>query len=148
MVRAVSEVEGGLDEPTELEPEQGTLGLTAPEDAHERADWERAAAAVLRKARRLNDDDEDRLVWDRLSRTTLDGIPVAPLGTRDLLEDLTTHGRPSRAGDWDIRAHLDIADAKAANEAALVDLANGVTSLWLEVAPDADLPTLLDGVLL
>ena len=28
---------------------------------------------------------------------------------------------------------------KAANEAALVDLTNGVTSLWLEVAPDADL---------
>ena len=148
MVRAVSEVEGGLDEPTELEPEQGTLDLTAPEDAHGRADWEKAAAAVLRKARRLKDEDDDQLVWDRLSRTTLDGIPVPPLGTRDLLEGLTTHGRPSRAGDWDIRAHLDIADPKAANEAALVDLANGVTSLWLEVTPETDLRMLLDGVLL
>ena len=52
-------VEGGLDEPEELEPDQGTLALAGPEDAHGRADWERAAAAVLRKARRLGDDDPD-----------------------------------------------------------------------------------------
>ena len=45
-------VEGGLDEPTALEPEQGALALAAPEDAHDRAAWEAAAAAVLRKAGR------------------------------------------------------------------------------------------------
>ena len=148
MVRAVSEVEGGLDEPTELEPEQGSLDLASPEDTHGRADWEKAAAAVLRKARRLADEDDDHLVWDKLARPTLDGIPVTPLGTRELLGELATEGRPDRAGDWDIRAHLDLVDVKAANEAALVDLTNGVTSLWLQVAPDADLATLLDGVLL
>ena len=144
----MTEVEGGLDEPTELEPEQGTLELAAPEDDHGRADWEKAAAAVLRKAGRLSDDDADDAAWAKLARTTLDGIAVSPLGTPDLLDDLATTGRPQRAGDWDIRAHLDIADPKLANEAALVDLTNGVTSLWLEVEPDADFDTLLDGVLL
>ncbi len=66
-----------LDEPTGLEPAQGELDLAAPEDAHGRADWEAAAAAVLRKARRLRDEDPDELVWERLSRTTLDGIGIS-----------------------------------------------------------------------
>ena len=144
----MTEVEGGLDEPTELEPEQGSLDLAAPEDDHGRADWEKAAAAVLRKAGRLSDDDADDTAWQKLARTTLDGIPVSPLGTPDLLDGLATTGRPGRAADWDIRAHLDIGNAKLANEAALVDLDNGVTSLWLEVGPDADFDTLLEGVLL
>jgi methylmalonyl-CoA mutase len=147
MARAMTEVEG-LDEPTELEPEQGSLDLASPDDDHGRADWERAAAAVLRKAGRLSDDDPDEAAWGKLGRTTLDGVVVPPLGTADLLDELTTAGRPSRAVDWDIRAHLDIAEPRLANEAALVDLTNGVTSLWLEVEPDADFDTLLDGVLL
>ena len=107
-------VEGGLDEPAELEPEQGSLALASPEDPHGRADWEAAAAAVLRKARRLTDEDADALVWEKLTRTTLDGIGVTPLGTPDLLDGLQTAGRPTRTGDWDIRAHLGVADAKAA----------------------------------
>ena len=55
----MTEVEGGLDEPAELEPEQGSLDLASPEDAHGRAEWEKAAAAVLRKAGRLAADDPD-----------------------------------------------------------------------------------------
>ena len=141
-------VEGGLDEPTELEPEQGSLALASPEDTHGRADWEGAAAAVLRKARRLTDEDDDALVWQKLTRTTLDGIGVTPLGTADLLDDVDTSGRPTRTGDWDIRAHLGVVDAKAAHEEAMTDLENGVTSLWLRLHPDADLDTLLDGVFL
>ena len=145
----MTQVEGGLDEPEELEPEQGTLDLADPGDRWTVADWEKATAAVLRKARRMTDEDPDELVWDKLTRTTLDDIPVTPLGTAAALEDLVTAGRPvSRTGDWDIRAHLVGRDPKAANEAALVDLDGGVTSLWLEVAPDADLATLLDRVLL
>ena len=103
---------------------------------------------MLRKAGRLTDDDADDAAWQKLARTTLDGIAVSPLGTADLLDGLATTGRPERAADWDIRAHLDIGNAKLANEAALVDLDNGVTSLWLEVGPDADFDTLLEGVLL
>ncbi len=144
-------VDGGLDEPTELEPEQGTLALASPDDRHTLADWEAATAAVLRKSRRLKDDDPDSLVWDKLTRTTLDGIDVTPLGTAALLDDLSTTGRPTRSGDWDIRAHLrahDGQDAKELNETALVDLNGGVTSLWLQVASGADLATVLHDVLL
>jgi methylmalonyl-CoA mutase len=141
-------VEGGLDEPTGLEPEQGSLALAAPEDTHGRADWEAAAAAVLRKSRRLADEDDDALVWQKLARTTLDGIAITPLGTPDLLDGLQSSGRPTRSGDWDVRAHLGVVDAKAAHEEAMTDLEGGVSSLWLRLAPDADLDTLLDGVYL
>jgi methylmalonyl-CoA mutase len=141
-------VAGGLDEPEELAPAPGSLELTGPGDQATVADWEAAAAAVLRKARRLTADDPDSLVWDKLGRKTLDGITITPLGTAAALDDLQTSGRPTRTGDWDIRAHLAGTDAKALNETALVDLDGGVTSLWLQVGADTDLATLLDGVLL
>ena len=142
-------VEGGLDEPEELEPEQGSLALADAGDRHSRADWEAAAAGVLRKAGRLADGDPDADVWDRLSVRTLDGIAVTPLGTPELLEDPATAGRPARTGDWDVRTHLSVGPGseRAANEALLVDLANGATSLWLRGA-DLDVATLLEGVLL
>jgi methylmalonyl-CoA mutase len=129
----MTEVEGGLAEPTELEPEQGSLELADPGDRWTSADWEKSAAAVLRKARRLGDDDPDSRVWEKLSRTTLDGIAVLPLGTAAVLDEVETSGRPTRSGDWDIRVHLNGPDAKLANEAALVDLNGGATSLWLEL---------------
>ena len=141
-------VDGGLDEPTELEPEQGSLDLASPEDRYARSDWEAAAAAVLRKAKRMSDDDDDALVWDKLSRTTLDEIKVVPLGTPDLLADLRTAGRPTRTGDWDIRAlHGDVRRAPD-NEELLVDLDGGVTSLWLRVDGATDFAAVLKGVLL
>jgi methylmalonyl-CoA mutase len=129
----MTEVEGGLAEPTELEPEQGSLELADPGDRWTSADWEKSAAAVLRKARRLGDDDPDSRVWEKLSRTTLDGIAVLPLGTAAVLDEVATSGRPTRSGDWDIRVHLNGPDVKLANEAALVDLNGGATSLWLEL---------------
>ncbi len=133
-------VEGGLEEPTELEPEQGTLALADPADDHTRADWEAAAAAVLRKAGRLREDDADGLVWERLTRTTLDGLAVPPLGTPDLLDDLATAGRPGRVGGWHVRTRV------ADRETAVADLDAGATSLW--VLADADLAAVLEGVLL
>ncbi len=133
-------VEGGLAEPTELEPEQGSLALADPSDDHDRAAWEAAAAAVLRKAGRLGEDDPDDLVWHTLARTTLDGLSITPLGTPELLDGLTTAGRPTRAGGWDVRTR------PADRDQALADLDTGATSLWVDA--DADLPKLLDGVLL
>ncbi|ANH36703.1 Methylmalonyl-CoA mutase small subunit [Nocardioides dokdonensis FR1436] len=141
-------VEGGLDEPTGLEPEQGSLELSGPDDDWQLSDWESATAAVLRKSRRMSDEDADSLVWDKLTRTTLDDIPVAPLGTRSLLDDLVTAGRPARSGDWDVRAHLAAGPEKLGNEALLVDLDGGVTSVWLEADAGTDLAVLLEGVLL
>lgn len=141
-------VDGGLAEPTDLEPEQGTLRLSAPGDTATEADWQAAAAAVLRKARRLGDDDPDALAVDRLTRSTLDGVPVLPLGTTASVVDLATSGRPRRTGDWDVRGLVVGADAATANEEALADLDGGVTSLWVRATPDTDLARLLQGVLL
>lgn len=138
----------GLKAPEEFEPEQGSLRLASPDDDASVADWERATAAVLRKARRLRDDQPDSDVWTALARTTLDGIEVPPIGSRELAVQATTSGRPTRAGDWDVRAGVVVQDERSTNEAILVDLDNGVTSLWLDRVDGVDLATLLDGVLL
>ena len=122
-----------------------SIELTQPEDAHTREEWERGAAGVLRKSGRIAEGDPDSLVWDKLTRTTLDGIGVTPLGVPG---GATSSVRPNRAGAWDIRSLVADPDAKRANEAALVDLDGGVTSLWLAADADTDLATTLDKVLL
>lgn len=127
---------------------EGALELAHADDAWTRADWEKATAAVLRKSRRLREDDPDSLVWEKLTRRTLDGIEITPLGTPASLEGLETAGRPARAGDWDIRALVEAGPEKLLNEAALVDLEGGVTSLWVQADAGTDLAVLLEGVLL
>jgi len=141
-------IEGGLDEPAELQPAEGSLRLVGDDDSYDAAAWEAATAAVLRKARRLGEDAPDSDVWAALTRTTLDGIDVAPIGQRSDLDGLTTSGRPQRTGAWYVRASLVGEDAAAVNEAALVDLDNGATSLHLDLEPGTDLAAALDGVLL
>ncbi len=120
---------------------------------HAVEEWEKAAAAVLRKARRLDDDDPDDAVWAELTRSTLDGIDVTPLGTPALVADLPDPVRPPARGDgWDVRALLADPDAQASNSAALTDLENGASSLLVQVGASgidvADLPAVLKGVLL
>ena len=127
--------------------------LLADGQEHSVAEWEKLAAAVLRKARRLGEDDPDEAVWDELTHSTLDGIEIPPLGTPALVADLPDPVRPPARGDgWDVRALLADPDASASNAAALTDLENGATSLWLQVGASgidvADLPTVLKGVLL
>ncbi len=125
----------------------------APGQEHDLSEWEHAAAAVLRKARRLTDDDPDDAVWAELAARTLDGIAVTPLGTPELVADLPEPFRPPARGDgWDVRSLLADPDATASRTAAMTDLDNGVTSLWVQVGasgvPVTDLGTALDGVLL
>ncbi len=121
------------------------LTLAQPEDAHSRADWEAATAAVLRKTRKLGDNDPDSAVWEKLTRTTLDGIGITPLGEPG---GPATPVRPNRQGAWDVRSLVSGPDAKLANEAALVDLDGGVTSLWLAADESTDVATTLKDVLL
>ncbi|WP_370291006.1 methylmalonyl-CoA mutase family protein [Nocardioides sp.] len=123
------------------------LTLAQPEDAHTRADWEAATAAVLRKSRRLGETDPDDAVWDKLTRTTLDGIGITPLG---LPGGEAAPVRPAREGAWDIRALVahPAGSEKTANEEALVDLEGGVTSLWVAADADTDLAATLASVLL
>lgn len=120
--------------------------------AHTRADWEKLAAGVLRKARKLADGDPDDLVWERLTRETLEGLDITPLGTADLLDDLQTSGRPDRVGEWDVRAWFTDPDPRATAADIQTDLNNGVTSVWLQVGdggvPAGSLAAALDGVLL
>jgi methylmalonyl-CoA mutase len=120
----------------------GAVRLASSEDEWSRADWEKAAAAVLRKSHRLRDDDPDSAVWRALTRTTYDGIEIPPLGTPDQLDELSTHGRPTRMGGWDVRTRMSGDTA-----AGVADLESGATSLWVladHVGPD--LAAALDGV--
>ena len=59
---------------------------------------------------------------------------------------------PARGDGWDVRGLLADPDARASHDAALTDLENGVTSLWIQVGASGvdagDLATVLDGVLL
>lgn len=115
-----------------------------------RSDWEREAAAVLRKSGRLTADDPDSAAWAKLARTTLDGFAIPPLGTASDLDDLVTVGRPTRTGTWDVRALVTGPDAATANREALEDLEGGATSIWLKVDASlgADLSPVLERVLL
>ena len=115
-------VEGGLEEPEELQPVQGSLALLLPGDEHRREDWDRAAAGVLRKTGRMTADSPDSEAWERLCRRTLDGIDVPPLGTPDLVRGLDTGVRPTRSGAWDTRVRLGGGAAGTLNAEALKSL--------------------------
>lgn len=138
----------GVKEPERFEPEEGSLRLTSDQDAYDASAWEAATAAVLRKSRRLAEDAPDSDVWRVLSRTTLDGVVVPPVGQPGDLDGLATSGRPLRAGAWDVRTPLVGGAAQELNEAALVDLENGATSLLLELEEGTDLSVVLDKVFL
>jgi methylmalonyl-CoA mutase len=121
-------------------PEQPSGSGDGPSD---RARWEKSAADVLRKAGRMKTEDPDALVWEKLTRTTLDGITVPPLATPETVQDVADPGSPGAAPytrgsvvsrpeeGWDIRAHLADPDAAQSAADAITDLENGVTSLWL-----------------
>lgn len=112
--------------------------------------WEQAAAAVLARMHRPVDDPAR--VWSALARTTIDDLAVPPLGTAERSAGRTLSVRspgPAAAG-WDVRAAVFDSSASASAAAAVTELENGATSLWLTVggsgvAP-ADLSTALRGV--
>lgn len=123
-------------------------------------DWEAAAAAVLRKARKLDADAPDSQVWDALASTTLDGITVSALGTPTAgLPEAGmpgqapfTRGRTAGPATWDIRARFADPDPARTREHIAADLDGGVNSLWLTLGIGAidhsDLPALLEPVYL
>ena len=110
---------------------------------HTQEEWEKAAAAVLRKSRRLADDAADSEAWAVLATTTLDGIAVSPLGTPALVADLPDTGLPGQApftrgatatrelDGWDNRAWFTDPDVERTARDVVTDLENGVNSLWI-----------------
>lgn len=125
--------------------------------------WESATAAVLRKLRKLGDDEPDSAVWTALARQTLDGVTITPLGTPALVAELPSAGavggapftRGSRADDggaWDIRSWFTDPDVERTTADVVADLENGVTSLWITVGaagiPAAAIATVLEPVFL
>jgi methylmalonyl-CoA mutase len=116
---------------------------------HTQEEWEKAAAAVLRKSRRLADDAADSEAWAVLATTTLDGISVSPLGTPALVADLPDTGLPGQApftrgatatrelDGWDVRAWFADPDAERTARDVVTDLENGVNSLWISAGSGA-----------
>ncbi|MFT4298344.1 MAG: methylmalonyl-CoA mutase family protein [Aeromicrobium sp.] len=110
--------------------------------------WEKAAAAVLRKTRKLAEDAPDADAWVRLTTRTLDGIEVTPLGTPALSSPLPATGLPGQTPytrgtqavrenrAWDIRGWFTDPDAQRSADDVLTDLENGVNSLWLTLGAD------------
>lgn len=129
---------------------------------HTRDEWEKAAAAVLRKSRKLGEEAPDSAAWAKLTTTTLDGITVAPLGTPALSADLPDGGLPGQApftrgatatrelDGWDIRAWFTDPDAERTARDVVTDIENGVNSLWISAGsggvPIDALATILEPV--
>ncbi|MGW5355553.1 methylmalonyl-CoA mutase family protein [Streptomyces sp. NPDC004031] len=136
-------------------PDEG-VSPAAPFPEATREQWRQLAAGVLRKSGKEVPDAEAEAAL----ATALDGgVTVRPLYTaQDTAPDPGLPGFPpyvrgsALLGGWDVRTRLDFADPAAANAAALDDLENGATSLWLAVRgpalPPGGLTRALDGVLL
>src|SRR6478609_6247201 len=112
--------------------------------------WQQAAAALLARMKRPVDDPAQ--LWSALARTTIDDLTVPPLGTAERSAgQALSIAAPGRApAGWDVRAAVFDRDPAAAAAAALTELENGATSLWLTVGGSgiaaADLPAALRGV--
>ncbi|MGK5626952.1 methylmalonyl-CoA mutase family protein [Streptomyces sp. URMC 123] len=142
-----------------VQPDELRLAAEFPDATRDR--WQHLVEGVLRKAGR--EGISGTAAEDALATELQDGITARPLYTAE--DGATDAGYPGfppylRAGrpqgttvsGWDVRQHHAHPDAARTNEAALADLENGVTSLWLSVGgaglPVAALPDALRGVYL
>ncbi|WP_424189520.1 methylmalonyl-CoA mutase family protein [Actinokineospora sp. G85] len=124
-----------------VEPDELTLAGEFADAAREQ--WQDLVAGVLRKSGSLPEGHEGE-VEQLLASRTYDGVAVLPLYTADDtspdagfpgLPPFTRGGRPEGnvAAGWDVRQRHADPDPAATAKAALTDLENGVTSLWLVV---------------
>lgn len=140
-------------------PDDGlSLAAEFPDATHEQ--WQRLVEGVLRKSGK---EVSGEAAEDALSTKLQDGLTTRPLYTApDAAPDTGFPGfapfvrggraEGSAASGWDVRQRIAGTDPVRVNEAALADLENGTTSLWLAVG-DAGLPAdglgrALDGVYL
>ncbi|MFF1926451.1 methylmalonyl-CoA mutase subunit beta, partial [Streptomyces sp. NPDC058221] len=134
-----------------------SLAAEFPDPAHEQ--WQSLVEGVLRKSGK---DVSGSAAEEALSTTVEDGLITRPLYTsRDDAPDAGLPGfapftrgstpEGNTAGGWGVRQWHCTPDPARLNEAALADLENGVTSLWLTVGdaggvPVSGLARALDGV--
>lgn len=144
-----------------VEPEE--LVLAGGFDPVTREQWLAAADAVVRKSGRIAEDAELGAGVGTLTRTSADGIRVAPLYAAEDVEGLPDTGVPGAwpftrgartdgpvPDGWDIRQRHAGTDPAAVHEAVLADLECGVNSIWLRIGeggvPVDGLAAALDGV--
>ncbi|MFF1409940.1 methylmalonyl-CoA mutase family protein [Streptomyces sp. NPDC058289] len=127
-------------------PDDGlSLAAEFPDATHEQ--WQRLVEGVLRKSGK---EVSGEAAEDALSTKLEDGLTTRPLYTAP--ETAPDTGFPgfapfvrggraegSAASGWDVRQRIAGTDPVRVNDAALADLENGTTSLWLAVG-DAGLP--------
>lgn len=127
------------------------------------AEWEDAVLKVLNRGRPEGKELSVEQAMKRLTTTTVDGIAIDPLYTREDAEAELgypgvapfTRGTTVKNGDmdaWDVRALHEDPDVSLTKRAVVTDLERGATSVWLRVDSDAikidDLDEVLEGVLL
>jgi methylmalonyl-CoA mutase len=147
------------DTPPPAPPDELVLAGEFPGATREQ--WSALVDGVLRKSGRIGADAEAGAGVAKLVRRTPEGIPIAPLYTAADTAGLPPVGVPGRPpfvrgatangpvpDGWDVRQRHDDPDPRAAHDAVLADLENGVTSIWLATGDGAELATVLDGVLM
>jgi len=139
------------------------ISLAADFDTPTQADWEREVLKVLNRRRPEGRELTIEQAYKRLTSTTVDGLTIKPLYTReDGADELGypgvapfTRGTTVRNGEmdaWHVAQLHEDPDPAATNAFLLTDLERGVTAVYLRIDPDAisatDLPQVLSGVLL
>lgn len=157
----MTESDRGAVDPGPVEPDE--LVLAGGFDPVTREQWLAAADAVVRKSGRIAEDAELGAGVETLTRTSADGIRVAPLYAAEDVEGLPETGVPGAwpftrgaltdghvPDGWDIRQRHAGTDPATVREELLADLECGVNSIWLRVGvggvPVGDLGTALQGV--
>ena len=116
--------------------------------------WYKAVAGVFARVQKKDVADIPLDIWQKLIKTTYDGIPINPLYNRaDELEEAALPGvfpyRRGAAGvgqenqGWGVAESFD---EKSTNQQVLDSLYNGTTNLVIQGS--ADIATLLNGVYL
>ena len=121
-----------------------------------REQWETEVLKVLNRRRPPGKELTIEQAMGRLRTTTVDGLTIDPLYV-DTDQPLGypgvmpfTRGTKVKSGEmtgWDAAALHEDPDVAFTNDEVLRDLANGVTSIWIRVDPDAVAPADLAGAL-
>ncbi|MBC3192339.1 methylmalonyl-CoA mutase small subunit [Pseudonocardia sp. C8] len=154
---------GGSGGATDGPVEPDHLVLAGEFDPVTREQWLAAVDGVVRRSGRIGEDAALGAGVETLTRTTVDGIRVAPLYTADDVEGLPDTGVPGAwpftrgpltdghvPDGWEVRQRHTGTDPASVRETILADLECGVGSVWLRVGeggiPVDALGTALDGV--